>query len=104
MKIKKGEFIEITVDSTAFGGKGFTKIDGMAVFIEGAIPGDTVTARITRKKKSHIEARTIEILKPSSYRVNPPCEFSGYCGGCKWQHLNYDRQLEFKKQHVKFHT
>jgi len=98
--VKKGEIIELNIDTTAFGGKGFTKIDGMAVFVEGAIPHDIVMAKITKKKKSHMEARVIDILKPSPFRQDPPCEYSGYCGGCKWQFLKYDQQLEYKKQHV----
>ncbi|MCJ7772713.1 MAG: 23S rRNA (uracil(1939)-C(5))-methyltransferase RlmD, partial [Desulfobacterales bacterium] len=100
MTIKKGELIELVIDSTAFGGRGFTKIDGLVVFVEGAIPYDIVTAKILKKKKSHMEARAVEILKPSPFRENPPCEYSGFCGGCKWQFLKYAQQLEYKKQHV----
>lgn len=100
MDIKKGEIVELSIDTTAFGGKGFTKIDGKAVFVEGAIPNDIVLAKITRRKKSHLEARVTEIVKPSPFRLDPPCEYSGYCGGCKWQFLSYDQQLAYKKQHV----
>lgn len=100
MAVKKGELIELKIESTAFGGKGFTKMNGMAVFVEGAIPYDVVTAKVLKKKKSHLEARVVEIVKPSPFRENPPCEYSGFCGGCKWQFLKYDQQLEYKKQHV----
>lgn len=100
MTIKKGELIELKIDSTAFGGRGFTKIDGLAVFVEGAIPYDIVSAKILKKKKSHMEARAVEIIKPSPFRKNPPCQYSGFCGGCKWQFLNYAQQLEYKKQHI----
>jgi len=98
--VKKGEMIKLSIDSTAFGGKGFTKIDGKAVFVEGAIPGDVAAVKITRKKKKHIEGRVVEIIDPSEFRVAPPCEYSGYCGGCKWQFVKYEQQLEYKKQHV----
>lgn len=97
---KKGECIELNIDTTAFGGKGFTKINGMAVFVEGAIPGDHVSAAITKKKKSHMEARTVEIREPSPFRLEPPCIYSEFCGGCKWQFVKYDQQPAYKKQHV----
>ncbi len=100
MAVKKGELVELVIDSTAFGGKGFTKIDGVAVFVEGAIPYDRVRAKILKKRKSHMEARAIEILAPSPFRQYPPCKYSGFCGGCKWQFLKYDQQLEYKRQHA----
>lgn len=83
-----------------FGGKGIARADGFAVFVENAVPLDRVKARIVKKKKSFAEASIVEILEPSPHRINPPCEYSGYCGGCKWQFLEYDRQLLYKRQHV----
>ncbi len=84
----------------AFGGKGLARVDSFAVFIDQAAPLDLATARIIKKKKNYAEGRIIELLEPSPYRINPPCEYSGFCGGCKWQFLNYDRQIAYKKQHV----
>lgn len=100
MGLKKGEFIELDITGMAFGGKGIAKVDGLAVFVEKAVPLDRVRARIVKKKKSFAEAAAVEIIEPSPYRTNPPCEYSGYCGGCKWQFLQYDRQLHYKRQHV----
>jgi 23S rRNA (uracil1939-C5)-methyltransferase len=100
MGLKKGELIELEITGMAFGGKGIAKVDGFAVFVENTVPLDRVKARILKKKKSYAEAVAAEILEASPYRVSPPCEYSGFCGGCKWQFLRYDRQLHYKRQHV----
>jgi 23S rRNA (uracil1939-C5)-methyltransferase len=98
--VKKGQILELQINRVAFGGKGLTHVDGMAVFVDQAIPQDCVRARIVKRKKSYADARIIELLKPSPYRVKAPCPYSGICGGCKWQFLDYEQQLEYKKQHV----
>jgi len=100
MTVKKGREFEVSVADLAFGGRGLVRIDGLAVFVEQAVPGDRAVIRIIKKKKTFAEARVIELLKPSPLRVQPRCRYSGYCGGCKWQFLDYRRQLEFKQQHV----
>ncbi len=101
MGLKKGELIEVEVTGMAFGGRGLAKVDGLAVFIEKAVPLDRISARIVKKKKSFAEAVAVEIKEPSPHRINPPCEYSGFCGGCRWQFLKYDLQLEYKREHVK---
>lgn len=100
MAVKKGQTIELEIDRIAFGGKGLARVDGMAVFVDQALPGDRVAARIIKKKKSYAEARVLELIDPSSFRVKAPCPYSGICGGCKWQFLDYERQLVYKQQHV----
>ncbi|MBU4462658.1 MAG: 23S rRNA (uracil(1939)-C(5))-methyltransferase RlmD [Proteobacteria bacterium] len=100
MMLKKGQTLELRISDIAFGGKGLARVDGMAVFVDGAVPLDLVDARIIKKKKSYAEARIVLIKEPSPYRIDPPCMYSNYCGGCKWQFLAYDRQLEFKQRHV----
>jgi len=100
MTVKKGQTIEVEVTDLAFGGKGLTRIDGMAVFIDQAVPGDHVQARIVKKRKQYAEARVVQLMRPSKDRVPAPCEYSGFCGGCKWQFLHYDKQLVYKRSHV----
>ena len=100
MTIKKGQQITLDISHIAFGGKGLAKPDGFAVFIDQAVPGDVVRVQITRKKKNYAEARVLELLAPSSDRIDPACPYSGYCGGCKWQFLAYAKQLVYKRQHV----
>jgi 23S rRNA (uracil1939-C5)-methyltransferase len=100
MTVKKGRELEVSVADIAFGGKGLVKIDGLAVFVDQAVPGDRAVIKIVKRKKSFAEARVVELLQPSPFRVEPRCRYSGFCGGCKWQFLDYNRQLEFKRQHV----
>ncbi len=100
MAVKRGREIELQIEGLAFGGKGIARVDGFAVFVERAVPGDRVKARVFKKKKSFAEARVTELLAPSSDRISPTCRYSGQCGGCKWQMLPYDLQLRYKQAHV----
>ena len=70
------------------------------IFVDDAVPGDFTDVLIYRKKKNYAEGRSINIRRPSPDRVEPFCEHFGICGGCKWQHLSYEKQLEFKQQHI----
>ena len=97
---KKGEELLLTPDRAAFNGSCVARVDGMAVFVSGCVPGDRVRARITRRRKSHGEARTLEILEGGPDRVDPSCSYFEDCGGCKWQNLQYDAQIAWKRQHV----
>jgi 23S rRNA (uracil1939-C5)-methyltransferase len=100
MRRRQQTIVETDITGLAFGGKGISRLDGLAVFVEQAVPGDRVRIRITRKKRNYAEARLEEILAPSADRVIAPCRYSGFCGGCTWQFLRYERQLEYKRQHV----
>jgi 23S rRNA (uracil1939-C5)-methyltransferase len=100
MPPRAGDIIELDVTSLAYGGQGVARVDEFVVFVRGAVPGDRVRARVTKRKQSHGEARTLEVLSPSPRRVAPRCRHSQECGGCEWQTLAYDAQLEFKQQQV----
>ena len=100
MKIRRGDTIELTIDKMAFGGLGMARLDGLVVFVRGAVPGDRVLAKVYRKKKDYAEAFIAELLVPSNERITPPCPYSGYCGGCQMQHISYEKQLEYKKEHI----
>jgi len=100
MEIQKKQLLEVDISDVAYGGKGIVRIEGLAVFVDQAVPGDRVRIVITRKKKNYAEARVVSLLQPSADRVAAPCPHSGVCGGCKWQFLDYDRQLTYKRRHV----
>jgi 23S rRNA (uracil1939-C5)-methyltransferase len=100
MTVKKGQVVELKITGIAFGGRGVARHNGLAVFVDQAIPGDRGRVRITRKKRNYAEARLMELMEPSPDRIQAPCIYSGTCGGCKWQFLIYNRQLEYKRQHV----
>jgi len=97
MIVKKGSIIELKVEKVAYGGLGIARVDGLVVFVKGAIAGDMVLALVTKKKKDYAEARITKLLEPSQDRIEAPCPYSGYCGGCQWQHVTYERQLAYKK-------
>lgn len=100
MSISKRKTYELEIIDLAFGGKGLAKPDGFPVFIDRCVPGDTVFVKITKKKKSWAEGKLIQVLKPSELRQEGRCRYCNFCGGCKWQELPYDLQLEYKKRHV----
>ncbi len=74
--------------------------EGQIVFVEYAVPGDIVNARVYKKKKNYLEAKIVEIVKPSEHRVEAFCSHFGICGGCRWQLIPYEMQLEAKQQQV----
>jgi 23S rRNA (uracil1939-C5)-methyltransferase len=101
MGVKKGEELELFVERMAHGRFGVARVDGFVVFVRDAAPGDRVRARVFRKKKGYAEAGLVEVLEPSPDRVEPPCPYSGVCGGCQWQHTAYERQLVYKREQVR---
>tara|TARA_B100000575_G_scaffold294677_1_gene313131 strand:+ start:20231 stop:21631 length:1401 start_codon:yes stop_codon:yes gene_type:complete len=102
--MKKGLSIELPIHSTAFKGKGVGRYHERAVFVKGAVPGDVVKARIIKKKKSFLEAKLLEIIEASEDRISPKCQHAIVCGGCSWQQLPYEKQLEYKRQQVEDHV
>ncbi|MFZ5563994.1 MAG: 23S rRNA (uracil(1939)-C(5))-methyltransferase RlmD [Thermodesulfobacteriota bacterium] len=98
--VRKGDTVTLDITTLAFGGRGLARLKGLAVFVDQALPGDRVSARITRKKSSFAEARLLEVLSPSPFRVPPACPYCGFCGGCRLQILDYDRQLACKREQV----
>ncbi|MDL2275791.1 23S rRNA (uracil(1939)-C(5))-methyltransferase RlmD [Desulfosarcina sp. OttesenSCG-928-G10] len=100
MPVKKQQLLECDIVDVTFGGKGLAKIDGFAVFVDQTVTGDRILARIIRKKRNYAEAVIHEMISPSPFRKVPPCPYSGYCGGCKWQFIDYAHQIHLKQRHV----
>ena len=101
MVLKKGDILKrLQVESMAAEGKCVARLDGRVVFIEGAAPGDVVDACITKIKSNFLEAKLSRMVTPSANRIEPVCSHFGFCGGCRWQHLNYKTQLQYKQQQV----
>jgi tRNA/tmRNA/rRNA uracil-C5-methylase (TrmA/RlmC/RlmD family) len=93
--------VEIEIIRTAFGGDGFGVIDGKACFVEGALPGETVIARVLQDKKNYMRARVVKVLVPSGSRVVPPCPYVDRCGGCQYQHASYEEELRLKEAQLR---
>jgi len=91
---------DLTIEKVAAEGKSIAYSDDKVVFVEKTVPGDVVDVRIQRKKKNFLEATPIHFHKKSELRIDPFCDHFGLCGGCKWQYLPYEKQLEFKQQQV----
>src|SRR4051812_50190251 len=92
--------LELVIDSLACGGRGVARHGELVVFVAGALPGDTVRARVTKFKRRYAEARAVEVLEAGPGRVTPRCEHFGVCGGCAWQDLDYAEQLRHKQAQV----
>jgi 23S rRNA (uracil1939-C5)-methyltransferase len=99
---RKGEIIELTIVDPAERDQCFGRTEsGMGVMVTGTLaPGDRVSSRIYKVRQRYLEASVIEVLEPSSDRVDPVCCFFGTCGGCKWMHVSYEAQLQYKRKKV----
>lgn len=98
--LKPKDIVELEIESLALGGKGVAHLDGFAVFVERALPGQKIKAEIKRKKHNFAEARVVEIVTRSPNEVAPSCRHFGSCGGCLFQQLDYEEQLRQKRQQV----
>lgn len=87
-----------TIESLNHEGRGVAHVDGKAIFIEGALPGETVTYVSFKKKPSYEQASATQVAKPSFTRATPKCAYFGVCGGCSMQHLEVDAQVASKQR------
>ncbi|MEY7999158.1 23S rRNA (uracil(1939)-C(5))-methyltransferase RlmD [Clostridium sp. Mt-5] len=100
-KIEKNKEYILQIDGMGYQGEGVGKINGFTIFVPGAIQGEKVRIKAVKVNKNFAFGKLLEIIEPSSYRVNPPCSIYKRCGGCQLQHLSYKAQLDFKKNRVK---
>jgi 23S rRNA (uracil1939-C5)-methyltransferase len=99
--MKKGAIIDsMEITGISSEGKGVGRVNGQVVFVKETAPGDVVQVKVIGKKKKFLEAYVEEFHQKSSERSEPFCEHFGLCGGCKWQHMQYDAQLKYKQGHV----
>ena len=90
----------IEILNTASKGKSVAKHNGRVIFVKGGVPGDICDITVFKRRKKFWEAKIEKIIKKSRYRIKPKCTHFGTCGGCKWQNMNYEAQLEFKQNQV----
>jgi 23S rRNA (uracil1939-C5)-methyltransferase len=99
---RKDTVLDLTIQSLALGGSGVARADDLVVFVPGAYAGETVRARIVKRRSSWAEAALVEVLAPSPDRIPAPCaHFGAECGGCRSQDLAYPVQVAAKTQQVK---
>lgn len=96
----ENDIVTLNIEKFSNLGYGIAKVDGYVVFVEGACPGDTVNAKIIKANKNFANAKTVEVVTPSKHRVTPFCAMQKICGACQLQFIDYDYQLELKRQIV----
>lgn len=96
----ENNIVTLNIEKLSNLGYGIAKVDGYVVFVEGACPGDIVSAKITKANKNFANAKTVEVLTPSKHRIEPFCAMQKVCGACQLQFIDYDYQLELKRQIV----
>lgn len=101
MSKRKSIIEQVTIDDFAAEAKCVAKVDGKVIFVENTAPGDIADLRITKKKKNFFLAIPVQFHRLSGFRREPICSHFGICGGCRWQHIQYHHQLEFKFKQVK---
>ena len=92
--------LELSIEDLAFGGRGVARHEGRVVLVEGGFPGDTVSARVYKRRRNLWEARAERVITPSPDRVAARCTHVGTCGGCKLQEYDYAKQLAAKVHQV----
>src|ERR1700748_244985 len=93
-------FENVSIIDIAEEGKGVGKTNDFVLFVDKAVPGDIADVQVYKSKKNFGEGRIINLQKASEHRVQAFCEHFGTCGGCKWQHMTYAAQLQFKQKSV----
>jgi 23S rRNA (uracil1939-C5)-methyltransferase len=99
--VAKDQEVELDIESLAYGGNGVARLNGYVVFVRRGLPGDRVRARVTKVKRNHAEALATEVVRAGPKRVEAPCKHYPACGGCRFQDLAYDVQLEQKQAWVR---
>ncbi len=95
-------FIEnLEITDAGAEGKAVARYNERVVFVPFAAPGDVVDVQVYKKRRNYYEARVTKLHKKSEYRIEPQCSHFGLCGGCKWQHLDYEAQKKFKQKQVR---
>ncbi|MEI6950654.1 23S rRNA (uracil(1939)-C(5))-methyltransferase RlmD [Paraflavisolibacter sp. H34] len=101
MRKKKNIILEkVRVEDYAAEGKSLARQEGKVIFIENVVPGDVVDIRLSKNKKDWAEGHPVQFHEYSAERVEPFCQHFGVCGGCQWQMLPYEKQLEYKQRQV----
>jgi 23S rRNA (uracil1939-C5)-methyltransferase len=100
---RRDDVLELDVGELAFGGQGVARADGFVVFCSDTAPGDRARVRVRKARRRFAEAELVEVLAPGPDRVPPPCPYVPWCGGCRLQHVAYERTLAAKRSQILEH-
>ncbi|KAB3536315.1 23S rRNA (uracil(1939)-C(5))-methyltransferase RlmD [Alkaliphilus pronyensis] len=98
--IEKNKLYQLEIIDIGHSGEGIGRVDGFTIFVDGGIPGDLVEIKTVIVKKSYAVGRLLKVLSPSSNRTNPICSIADECGGCQIMHMDYQAQLDIKRNRV----
>ncbi len=101
MNLSIGDIHDLTIEKIVYGGDGLGRVNGQAVFVPFAAPGDQLRVRITSLERNFARGELAEIVAPSPLRRTAPCQYFGVCGGCQLQHLEYAAQLKVKVEFIR---
>jgi 23S rRNA (uracil1939-C5)-methyltransferase len=96
----QGDILELEINDLSNNGDGVGKHQGMVIFVPDTVTGDKVKVRVVRLKSNHGYGKLLEIIEPSDHRIRPRCIVADKCGGCQWQHIDYQYQLKAKEKQV----
>jgi tRNA/tmRNA/rRNA uracil-C5-methylase (TrmA/RlmC/RlmD family) len=100
MNLAPGQKVTVTISDIAFGGEGVARFQDLVVFVPFVACGEVVEAEVVEVHKRFARARLVQVLQPAAERVAPLCPYFGICGGCQYQHLSYDTQLQTKRKQI----
>ena len=92
--------LRLAIETVASDGRAVARVEGYVIFVDGGVRGDLLDVRIRRRRRRFAEAEIVEVVEPGEDRRTPRCRYAGVCGGCQWQHMDYQAQLELKRRHV----
>ena len=98
---RKNQKLTLKIESIASGGQGFARQGGLAIFVDRGVPGDVAEVELYDLRKDFAHAKILRVIEDSKARIEPPCKLFKVCGGCQWQHIAYDQQLELKTDIVR---
>jgi 23S rRNA (uracil1939-C5)-methyltransferase len=98
--VRQDDELDLRIESLAYGGNGVARLNGFVVFVRRGLPGDVVRARVTKVKRNHAEAVAVDVVEAGAPRVDAPCKHYPECGGCRFQDLAYEAQVEAKAGQV----
>ena len=98
--MKKGDIVRLRIEDISHEGQGIGKADGFAVFVKNTVLGDVVDAELTKVKKNYAFGKVVEMVEESDLRQEPICQYAGQCGGCAFQKMTYEGQLQLKRKQI----
>lgn len=100
VQVQAGQKLQMRINDIAFGGEGVGRINDFVIFVPFVVSGELVEVELTEVKKNFARAKLLRVLEPSPDRVEPVCQYFGKCGGCQYQHIRYETQLQLKHRQV----